>query len=62
MDESMANSLVIMFGAPKYDEIVVVCSISTNCDCVSYQKFVVKRPTWQPSDSLLQKLLANQMS
>ena len=62
MDESMANSLVIMFGAPKFDEIAVFCSIWTNCDRVSYQKFVVKWPTWQPSDSLLQKFIANQMS
>ena len=44
MDEFMANSLVIVFGAPKFDEIAVVCSIRTNCDSVSYEKFVVKCP------------------
>ena len=60
--KSMANSLVIVFGASEIDKIGDVCSIWTNFDPVSYQKFVIKWPTWQLSGSLLQKSLANQMS
>ena len=53
--KSMANSIMIVFGASEFDEIGEGCSIWTNCDCVSYQKFVVKWPPWQHCNSLLQK-------
>ena len=58
----MSNSIVIVFEASKFDGTDEVCSIWTKCDCVSYQKFVVKWPPLQPRDSLLQKCVANQMS
>ena len=58
----MSNRLVITLSTSDFDEIGEVCSIWTKCDCVSYQKFVVKWPTWQSCDSLLQKFIANQMS
>ena len=47
IDESMAYSLVIVFVASEFDEIGGVCSIWTNCDCVSYEKFVVKCLPWK---------------
>ena len=40
----MSNRPVIMLGASKFDGMGKVCSIWTKCDCVSYQKFVVKSP------------------
>ena len=58
----LSNRPIIKLGSSEIDGMDEVCSILTKCNCVSYQKFVVKSPTWQPCDSLLQKLLANQMS
>ena len=43
----MSNSPVITLGGSKFDEIGEVCSIWANCDCVSYEKFVVKCLPWK---------------
>ena len=51
----MPNSIEIVFEASEFDRMGEVCSILTKCDCVSYQKFVVKWPPWQHCNSLLQK-------
>ena len=58
----MSNRPEIKLGSSEIDGIGEACSIRTKYNFVSSQKFVVKSPTWQPCDSLLQKLLANQMS
>ena len=39
---SMPNSLVIVFEASEFDGTGEFCSICVNCNCDSYEKFVVK--------------------
>ena len=62
MDESMSNSIVIMFKASEFDGTGEVCSISANCDCVSNKKFVVNYPSSKRCRSFLKNVIANQMS